>query len=232
MTERMTVAAEEVDGLECPCCRELAERDDDGTSVAERERRLTEAEDWNGLIALRKRQLARHPGEPHCILRLAEAHAAAGDYETSLAVAGGGYREHPDDLWLEDAVLEALLALGRSEHDFPWYGETPPVLRLDDRLMERVRRLVVANQEELDEPSDPYLLYHALQDEAYLAFSPRELIAAIRADPAFVVDGEPGAPWHDWVLPASTAAGAAISTDPRTGEESQAAASPRARCQR
>lgn len=208
MSERMHDAPIEEEAaaeaaIGCPCCRELGELDESGTPVAERERCLTESEDWDGLIALRARQLARHPREPHCILRLAEAHAAAGDYETSLAVAGDGYREHPDDLWLEDAVLEALLALGRSEHEFPWFGETPPVLRLDDRLMERVRELVAVNQRELDEPSDPYLLYHTLQDEAYLAFSPQELVEAIRADPAFVVDGDPETPWHTWVLPAS-----------------------------
>jgi len=217
---------------ECPCCRELAERDVDGMPVAEREQRLVEAEDWDGLIALRKRQLVRHPGEPHSILCLAEAYAAAGDHESSLAVAGDGYREHPDDLWLEDAVLAALLALGRSEHDYPWFGETPPVLRLDDRLMERVSELVAASQEELDEPSDPYLLYHALQDEAYLAFSPAELIAAIRSDPRFVVDDDPDAPWYPGVLPASNASVGRRGGVGQGDQGDQELGSRRRRCQR
>jgi|GEM_PF-2173873 len=200
----MAESVEACETIECPCCRELGELDDDGTPVAEQERRLFEAEDWDGLVALRQRLLARHPGEPHSLLCLAEAYASAGDHQRSLEVAARGYREHPDDLWLEDAVLEALTALGRSEQDFDWPGETPPVLRLDDCLMERVRELVLEAHREHGEPSDPFLLYHQLQDEAFLAFGPQELIAAVRADPAFVVDGPPEEPWNTWILAAAT----------------------------
>lgn len=187
--------------LECPCCRDGSLRDDDGTTVAVKEMELYQREDWEGLVALRRRILARHERDPYCHLRLAEAYALAGDPERSLEAAARGHALDPEDLWLQDAVLEALFALGRSEQDFDWRCETPTVLRLDDRLMERIEERLRRDDRGVDDRPgmvDVGLVYYELQEEGYLAFGPRELLAAVRADPRFVVDGEPGNPWGSY----------------------------------
>lgn len=187
--------------MECPCCRDGSLRDDDGTTVAVKEMELYQQEDWEELVALRKRILDRHPREPYCMLRLAEAYSLAGDPARSLEAAARGHAEDPEDLWLQAAVLEALFALGRSEHDFEWRCETPTVLRLDDRLMARIEERLRRDDRGVDDHPgmvDVGLVYYELQEEGYLAFGPREFLAAVQADPRFVVDGEPGRPWGSY----------------------------------
>ncbi len=187
--------------MECPCCRDGSLRDDDGTTVAVKEMELYQREDWEELVALRKRILERHPREPYCQLRLAEAYSLAGDPERSLAAAARGHAGDPEDLWLQDAILEALFALGRSEEDFDWRCETPTVLRLDDRLMERVEERLRRDDRGIDDHPgmvDVGLVYYEFQEEGYLPFGPQELLAAVQADPRFVVGGEPGNPWGSY----------------------------------
>ena len=194
----------EVDlGTDCPCCRDAGRLDDDGTRVTVREMELYVREDWEGLIALRTRILDRHGEDPYCHLRLAEAYAIAGRHGESLEAAARGHALDPHEPWIQDAVLHALFALGRSEEDFEWRAEPPPVLRLDEALMERIERRL----EEDDRSFDGYrgivelgMIYHELQDEGYLPFGPDELLTAVRADPRFVIDGEPGRPYGSYFL--------------------------------
>lgn len=189
--------------LECPCCRDGARRDVDGTPVAQKEMELYDRGDWEGLIALRKRLLAHHGDDAYCLLRLAEAYSLAGRHERSLEVAGRAHLLDPEDEWCQGVVLRALFALGRSEEDFEWKGEAPPVLRLDDGLMARIEGRLRENDVGLDDRPgmvDVGLIFYELQEEAHLAFEPKDLLAAARADPRFVIEGEPGNPWMSWFI--------------------------------
>ena len=176
---------------DCPLCRRAADLDDDGVPVGVKEHQLYTEEDWRGLVRLRERQLERHAGDVHVRLSLAEAHLLAGEPERALEVAAPCHAEEPDDPWIEDTILEALLALGRSEEEFPWRGETPRVLRLDGGLRDRVHERVAADAE----LEDLALLYHVLAEEAFTAFGPRELLRALAEHPRFVVETDGGSPW-------------------------------------
>jgi len=176
---------------DCPLCRRAADLDDDGVPVGAKEHQLYSQEDWRGLVRLRQRQLERHAGDVHVRLSLAEAHLLAGEPERALEVAAPCHAEEPDDPWIEDTILEALLALGRSEEEFPWRGETPRVLRLDGGFLDRVHERVAADPE----LEDLALLYHVLAEEAFTAFGPRELLRALAEHPRFVVETDGGNPW-------------------------------------
>jgi len=177
---------------DCPLCRRAVDLDDDGVPVGIKEHRLYSEEDWRGLVRLRERQLERHAGDVHVRLSLAEAHLLAGDPARALEVAAPCHAAEPDDPWIEDTILEALLALGRTEDEFPWLGETPRVLRLDEGFLDRVHERV-AEDPELE---DLALLYHVLAEEAFAAFGPEELLAALEAHPLFVTETDGGGnPW-------------------------------------
>lgn len=201
MIDTMDQTSEEA--LECPCCRDDARCDTDGTPVAQKEMELYDREDWEGLVALRERLASRHGDDPYCLLRLAEAYDLAGRHEPSLEAAARAHGLEPEHPWYQDAVLRALFALGRSEEDFDWQGEPPPVLRLDEPLMERIERRLETDDVGVDgHPGmvDVGLIFYELQEEGFLAFDPVDLLAAVRADPRFVIEGEPGHPWGSWFI--------------------------------
>jgi len=189
--------------LECPCCRDGARRDTDGTPVTQKEMELYDREDWKGLVALRERLAAHHGDDPYCLLRLAEAYDLAGERERSLEAAARAYALEPEHPWYQDAVLRALFALGRSEEDFDWRGAAPPVLRLDDHLMVRIEGRLQTDDVGVDGRAgmvDVGMIFYELQEEGYLAFEPQDLLAAARADPRFVIEGKPGNPWESWFI--------------------------------
>lgn len=189
--------------LECPCCRDGARLDTDGAPVAQKEMELYDREDWEGLVALRERLAAHHGDDPYCLLRLAEAYDLAGRHEPSLDAAARAHALDPDHPWYQDAILRALFALGRSEEDFDWQGEAPAVLRLDDRLMTRIEGRLREDDVGVDGHAgmvDVGLIYYELQEEGFLPFEPLDLLAAVRADSRFVIEGKPGNPWESWFI--------------------------------
>lgn len=177
---------------DCPLCRRAADLDEDGVPVGVKEREIYSREDWRELVRVRERQLERHADDVHVRLALAEAHLLAGDPEPALDVAAPCHAEEPDDPWIEDTILEALFALGRTEDDFPWLGETPPVLRLDDRLLDRLHERITADPE----LEDLAFLYHVVAEEAFTPFGPAELLAALREHPRFVTEMDDRGPWQ------------------------------------
>jgi len=187
--------------FDCPCCKLSADRDDDGVPAAVKELELYDAEDWQGLVRLRTRALERHPDDVDFRHSLAEAYLLAGEPERALEIAGPCHRDRPDDPWIEDTVLDALFALGRTEDDYPWAGETPPVLRLDESCFDEVSAYLarVDGQEHLspearDEDRDLLVIYYSLANEAYVTFEPAELLAALEEDPRFVTEAAEGGP--------------------------------------
>lgn len=185
----------QTDHLEdCPLCRRANDLDDDGIPVGRKEHDIYSKQDWADLVRVRERQLSRHPDDVHVRLSLAEALLLCDQPERALEVAGRCHEQEPDDPWIEDTVLEALFALGRTEADFSWCGPTPEVHRLDDRFLERLHERLRADAE----PREVGLLFYELCDEAFTAFDPEELLAALRADPRFRLDPDEG-PWNAWV---------------------------------
>lgn len=176
---------------DCPLCRRAADLDDDGTPVGSKEHELFAAEDWPALVQVRERQLARHPLDPHVRLALAEALLLAGDPERALELAARCHEVEPGDPAIEDAILEALFALGRSESDFPWRGGTPPVHRLGEALLAQVHERL----REEDEPKEVGLLFYELCDGAFARFDLGELLDALRADPRFATERD-DSPWE------------------------------------
>lgn len=179
---------------DCPLCRRAADLDDDGVPVGRKEHDLYHQEDWAALVKVRERQLSRHPDDVHVRLSLAEALLLCDEPARALELAGQCHEHEPDDPWIEDTVLEALFALGRTEEDFPWRGEAPPVNRLGEELLERLHGRLLAE----DEPRELGLLFYEICDEAYTAFDLEELLDALRGDPRFQTEHDEG-PWTAWV---------------------------------
>lgn len=179
---------------DCPMCRRAADLDDDGIPVGRKEHDIYTKEDWADLVRLRERQLARHPDDVHVRLSLAEALLLCDEPERALDLAAECHEREPDDPWIEDTVLEALFALGKTESDFPWRGATPEVNRLDDRFLERLHARLQAE----DEPREVGLLFYELCDEAFTSFDLEELLSVLRDDPRFVTEHDDG-PWSAWV---------------------------------
>ena len=179
---------------DCPLCRRAADLDEDGVPVGRKEHDIYLKEDWADLVRVRERQLSRHPQDVHVRLSLAEALLLCDEPERALELAGQCHECEPDDPWIEDTVLQALFALGRTEADFPWRGATPEVHRLDERFLERLHERLLAEAA----PREVGLLFYELCDEAFTAFELEELLAALRADPRFVTERDEG-PWSAWV---------------------------------
>jgi hypothetical protein len=191
-----TMRTEHLD--ECPLCRRAADLDDDGVPVGRKEHDLYTREDWAALVRLRERQLSRHPDDVHVRLSLAEAHLLSGEPARALDLVAQCHEAEPEDPWIEDTLLEALFALGRSEADYPWRKETPAVNRLDEAFLARLdERLRLEG-----EPREVGLLFYELCDEAFTAFDLTELLAALRADARFVTEHDDLGPWCAWVRPA------------------------------
>jgi len=180
---------------DCPMCRRAADLDDDGVPVGRKEYELYSREDWAALVRLRERQLSRHPDDVHVRLSLAEAHLLGGEPAQALELASECHRREPDDPWIEDTLLEALFALGRTEEDYPWPGEPPAVHRLDEELLVRIDERLRAE----GEPREVGLLFYQLCDEAFTPFDLGELFAALVADPRFVTEGDDDGPWNAWI---------------------------------
>lgn len=179
---------------DCPLCRRAADLDDDGVPVGRKEHELYDEEDWATLVQVRERQLSRYPDDVHVRLSLAEALLLCDEAERALELAAQCHEREPDDPWIEDTVLEALFARGRTEEDFPWRGATPEVNRLGEELLERLHERLLAE----DEPREVGLLFYELCDEAYTAFDLEELLATLRTDPRFETEHDDG-PWTAWV---------------------------------
>ncbi len=186
--------------FDCPCCKLSADRDD-GVPAIVKEQELYDAEDWQGLVRLRTRALERHPDDVDFRHSLAQAHLLAAEPERALEIAGSCHRERPDDPWIEDTVLDALFALGCTEDDYPWAGETPPVQRLDGSCLEEVSAYLARvegdeylSPEARDETRDLLAIYYSLANEAYVTFEPAELLAALEEDPRFVTEAAAGGP--------------------------------------
>lgn len=178
----------------CPLCRRAADLDEDGVPVGQKEHDFYDREDWASLVRVRERQLSRHPDDVHVRLSLAEALLLCDEPERALELAAQCHEREPDDPWIEDTVLEALFALGRTEEDFPWRGSAPEVNRLGEELLGRLHERLLVE----DEPKELGLLFYELCDEAYTAFDLEELLAALRTDQRFATEHDEG-PWTAWV---------------------------------
>jgi tetratricopeptide (TPR) repeat protein len=150
----------------------------------ERERRLTDGEDWKGLAALRREALADCPCAV-CHAALAEALYEAGDYEGALEHLRQADAERPGDILTTELVLECLRALGRAEGDFEWAAAQPRVFRLGLPVLE----LCVAHLRQRGAWQRVGSLRAELFHDAYLDFTAERLAEALRRDGRLEVVG-------------------------------------------
>jgi hypothetical protein len=156
---------------------------------------LVAAEDWQGLVRHRRQTLSLLPDSPDALLDLAEALVAAAAVEEALELLVEYHHQEPECPDGQDLILDALFALGRTEHDFPWV-ERPPVWRLESGALDRCLELL----EEGDGPVSAGDLYYDLLEQGYPTFSVDELAAALRGDPRFSVPAGEGPhpdPWDE-----------------------------------
>ena len=83
----------------------------------------------------------------------------------------------------EDVLLDALFTLGKDEADFDWV-ERMPVYRLDASVLTRCHAFLKSRHG----MRTVYDLYG--QFDGYCAFTPEELLEAVRRDERFVVEEE------------------------------------------
>lgn len=123
-----------------------------------------------------------HPDDHAASRELGRAHLWSGDPGKALDVLAPLHRVRPWDREVQHLMLEALFALGRSEAEYPWTLE-PVVVRLDAATLDRIHRALRANQ-------GPVALLDLLlvaSEEGYPAFTARELLDALEADPRFTI---------------------------------------------
>ncbi len=144
---------------------------------------LREKDDYAGLVA-HYEAVVEWSGD--CLYHLGDAYVLNGEPEKAIELLTEPYREQPGDEEYQRVILDALFALGKDETDFDWVGVVPPVFRLDSRVLDRCHAYLKPKRRPLiiDE------LYDELMLDGFCAFSPEELLGAIRGDERFVVEEE------------------------------------------
>ena len=143
-----------------------------------------ERRDYAGLVAYCEEELRRSPKDLYAAERLAGAYVLNGDYETAISFGVGLHRAHPSISMFTRHILDALFAVGKTEHDFDW-TIPPSVLRLDQRVIDDCYDLLRTKRK----PRTIADFHVELWDDAYVAFSDDDLLQCLRDDARFVVNG-------------------------------------------
>ncbi len=92
---------------------------------------LIEKEDWPALLKLRRERAMQNPLDLYAQQRYGEALIFNKKYSDAIDFLSPLYEENHEARFAMHEIIEALLAIGKNEFDFPWI-DNPVVLRLDD----------------------------------------------------------------------------------------------------
>ncbi len=150
----------------------------------ERQLEFLERDDEWGMVAYCENLVQRRPDDLDALRDLGEAYLQVGEHRKVIQLLAVPHARNPDYLEFQYILLDALFALGLDETHFPWQLAVP-VLRLGPAVLD-LCRAYVATRPGPSLLADVYL--EALQ-AGYCAFSADELLAALRQDERFRVDG-------------------------------------------
>lgn len=149
---------------------------------------LIERRDYEQLVAHCEKEADRRPGDLHALERLGNAYVLNGNYEKAVRRMGKCHREYPDIDAFQHIILDALFAMGKTEHDFDW--ATPPrVVRLGRAVCDLCYEYLRPKRK----PRSVNELHSGMLHRGYLTFSEEQLLKALQADQRFVIKGDD--PW-------------------------------------
>ena len=148
---------------------------------------LYERGDFPGLVRLCEATLRRWPDDVNAHYDLADAYVHNGQAERAIELLTPLHHADPDQIAYQHGILDALVALGRTEEDFAWVSP-PRVCRVGPALLDACVRYLRGKRR----PRLVLELVGPVLDAAYQAFSEEALAAALCCDRRFVV-GESGA---------------------------------------
>ena len=143
---------------------------------------LLEAEDYPGLVAYCEADFRMHPQDLYAADRLAEAYVLNGQYQDAIRFSGRMHREHPMISMFHHHLLDALFALGKTEHDFRWLA-APSIVRLTPEVREACYDALRG----MRKPRSAFDLRCALWCDSYVLFTDAELMEYLQSDSRFVV---------------------------------------------
>lgn len=142
--------------------------------------RLEITQDWRGLVRFHEARLEDAPDHVGRAVSLAEALIGARELDRAVHLLHSLHRRRPE-LWsVRDLLLDALYEGGRRPDDIEWVKRP----RIFDAATAG-ERVVAMLHRFGDLPY--YAVLERLAGEAYLWFSPDELLATLEADPRFRV---------------------------------------------
>jgi len=136
--------------------------------------------DYQGLKRLRQEVAKSDPTDIYAQWRLGEAYILCKEYEKAIDFFSPLYRENPDFIDIEDSILDALFALGKSERDFKWVS-MPNIIRLNNEVSNFCYDYLKGKRKGkiLDE------VYCQLIPEGYLTFNVEQLLNYLTNDGRF-----------------------------------------------
>jgi tetratricopeptide (TPR) repeat protein len=143
---------------------------------------LFERGDFPALVRLYEEDLRRWPHDVNTQCDLGDTYIRNGQPQRAIELLVPLHRADPDQLAYQHVILDALFALGRTEKDFDWVV-APRVYRLGPEVLDVCFGYLRSKRR----PRHVVELVGAVLLDGYRAFSYEELVAALRADPRFVV---------------------------------------------
>ena len=141
--------------------------------------------DWPGLVAYCESEVQRCPEDLHAAQRLADAYLLNKEYEKAIEFTAKIHRECPDFPEFQHRIVDALLALGKTEDDFEWSCR-PKIVRLSSDVADRCHHFLRLKRK----PRSIHDLTWEIVRGDYQAFSDDELLQYLKIDPRFVIVGD------------------------------------------
>jgi tetratricopeptide (TPR) repeat protein len=145
--------------------------------------KLRDKEDYPGLVEYCKQKAERFHDDPYCQYYLGEAYVLNGQYEKAIEFLSEHHRRHPDNPDFQNAILDALFALGKNDDDFDWV-QRPVILRMSSDILETCYEFLKSKRKprSISEIHGRFLL------EGYLLFTEEDLLKALSKDGRFIVE--------------------------------------------
>ena len=147
---------------------------------------LIEAEDWEGLLKLRKERAEKNKHDQYAQWRYGEALVLNNLYNEAIEFLTPLHNKYPDSSDVSGTIIDALYGLGKSEEDFKW-KEKPEVLKLDDKTKEKSISLL-KNKRKPVSLVDIYCDLIIQSD--YCSFKEKDLCLFLRSDKRFEFIGD------------------------------------------
>jgi hypothetical protein len=137
---------------------------------------LIDAEDWKGLLKLRKQRASNNPDDLYDQHRYGEALILNKKFLQALDFITPYYQDYHELEFGIGIIMDALIGLGKTEHDFKWVKQ-PRVLRLDQSTID-LCKIILKGKKNYTKLLD---LYFSLMNKAdYFVFTEQELSDFLR----------------------------------------------------